>query len=172
MSAAPTELIIRVDAGPDTDDEELAELALRLRDDLGELDAATVRLARTGTPVPGAKSGDVVEWGTLVVSMVSSGALTALIKTADSWLARQRHGISLRVGEDELVVTLEPADTRRHCLRKTRVKPPPATELDRPPRQQRQRGRSPERQLQRRRVDDVRGKVARLTGGGIGRERV
>ena len=105
MSAAPTELIIRVYAGPDTDDEELAELALRLRDDLGELDAATVRLARTGTPVPGAKSGDVVEWGTLVVSMVSSGALTALIKTADSWLARQRHGISLRVGEDELVLT-------------------------------------------------------------------
>jgi len=55
--------------------------------------------------VPGAKSSDAVEWGTLVVSMVSSGALTALIKTADSWLARQRHGISLRVGEDELVLT-------------------------------------------------------------------
>src|SRR4029453_8170948 len=58
MGAAPTELVLRVDAGPGADDGELAELAFRLRDDLQQLDDLSVRLAPGESPEPGAKAGD------------------------------------------------------------------------------------------------------------------
>jgi hypothetical protein len=106
MGAAPIQLVVRLDAGPDADDEELAGLALRLRDDLQQLDEASVELAREGTPPPGAKSGDPVEWGTLIVSAVTSGALSAVLKTAQAWLARRRgSSLSVKIGDDELVLT-------------------------------------------------------------------
>ncbi len=106
MGAAPIQLVVRVDAGPNADQGELAELALRLRQDLDHLDDTSVQLLRGGTHPPGAKSGDVVEWGTLIVSAVTSGALSAVIKTAHTWLVRQRGGsLSVRIGGDELVLT-------------------------------------------------------------------
>jgi hypothetical protein len=104
--AAATQLVVRVDAGPDASDDELMELTLRLRDELRELDHASVELSRGGTAPAGAKSGDVVEWGTLVVSAVTSGALSAVLKTATAWIGRRRDtGISVRIGDDELVLT-------------------------------------------------------------------
>lgn len=106
MGAAPMQLIVRVDAGPDADDRERADLAFRLRDDLDHIDDASVELARGGELEPGAKTGDPVEWGTLMVSAVTSGALSAVLKTAHAWLLRQRGAaLSVRIGDDELVLT-------------------------------------------------------------------
>ena len=106
MAAAPTELVVRVDAGPQADDVELADLALELRHDLRELDGASVELARGGASEPGAKSADAVEWGTLIVSAVTSGALTAVLRTANAWVERRRgSGISVKIGDDELILT-------------------------------------------------------------------
>ena len=100
------QLIVRVDAGPDADDRERADLAFRLRDDLDHIDDASVELARGGELEPGAKTGDPVEWGTLMVSAVTSGALSAVLKTAHAWLLRQRGAaLSVRIGDDELVLT-------------------------------------------------------------------
>jgi hypothetical protein len=114
MGASPTQLIVRVDAGPGAEAEELADLALGLRADLDEVDEASVRLAREGAPPPGAKGGDVVEWGTLVVSLVSSGALTALVNTLNAWISRQRGDVTVRIGDDELVLSgASSADRRR-----------------------------------------------------------
>jgi Effector Associated Constant Component 1 len=117
MGAAPIQLVVRVDAGPDADDEELAGLALRLRDDLQQLDEASVELAREGTTPPGAKSGDPVEWGTLIVSAVTSGALSAVLKTAQAWLARRRgSSLSVKIGDDELVLTGASTDEQRRVI--------------------------------------------------------
>jgi len=106
MSDEPIELVVQVDAGPEADEEELAELSLSLRDDLAELDVESVRLARGGPAPPGAKSVDPLELGTLVVTVVSSGTLRALIDTANGWASRRRGGtLRVRIGEDELVLT-------------------------------------------------------------------
>jgi len=113
----PTEVVVRVDAGPDGDEEEIAELALRLRDELREVDgAASVRLARDAPAPPGAK-GAAVEWGTLLVGVVSSGALTALVTTASSWLGRQRGGsVRVRIGDDELELTGATSEEQRRLV--------------------------------------------------------
>jgi hypothetical protein len=117
VSVEPTQVVLRLDPGRDSDDEERAELALRLRDDLASLDLESVRLDRGGTPVAGAKSGDMVVWGTLLVSIVSSGALTALVNTVNAWIARQRGGsVSVKIGEDELVLTGASSDDQGRVI--------------------------------------------------------
>ena len=107
--ATPTQVVLQVDAGPDADEEELADLALRLRDDLEQTDVGPVQLSRGGTAPAGAKSVDPVEWGTLLVAIGSSPALMMLVRTANAWIARQRQGrIKVKIGEDELVLTGAP----------------------------------------------------------------
>jgi hypothetical protein len=117
MGAAPMQLIVRVDAGADADDREQAELAFLLRHDLDLLDETSVELARGGGREPGAKSGDPVEWGTLVVSAVTSGALSAVVKTAQAWVSRRRGtALSVRIGDDELTLTGASSDEQRRVI--------------------------------------------------------
>ena len=117
MGAAPMQLIVRVDAGPGADDRELADLAFLLRDDLDHIDDASVELARGGDHEPGAKSGDPVEWGTLMVSAVTSGALSAVLKTAHVWVSRRRGAsLSVRIGSDELVLSGASSDEQRRVI--------------------------------------------------------
>jgi hypothetical protein len=117
MSAEPTEVVLHLDPGVGADDEERAVLALRLREDLADLDVESVRLASGGEPGPGAKSGDAVAWGTLLVGIVSSGALTALVNTVNAWVARQRGGsVRVRIGEDELVLTGASSEDQRRVI--------------------------------------------------------
>jgi Effector Associated Constant Component 1 len=116
MSAA-TQVVLRVDAGPDADEEEVAELALRLRDDLEAVDVGSVQLSRSGPAPPGAKAVDPIEWGTLLVAIGSSPALMTLIRTADAWIARQRHGrVRVKIGEDELVLTGASSEDQRRLV--------------------------------------------------------
>lgn len=114
MGEAPVELTLRVDGGPDADPEENAELALRLRDELRETDAASVKLGR-GEEAPAGAKGDPLELGTLLVGVVSSGALTAVLTTANSWIARQKRGrVHVKIGDDELLLSGMPsADQQR-----------------------------------------------------------
>lgn len=117
MGAAPMQLIVRVDPGPDADDRERADLAFRLRDELDPIDDASVQLARGEAPEPGAKTGDPVEWGTLVVSAVTSGALSAVLKTAHVWVARRRGtSLSVKIGDDELVLSGASTDEQRRVI--------------------------------------------------------
>ena len=117
MSAAPTQVVLEVDGGPEADEEEVAELALRLRDDLEAHDVGSVQLSRRGTAPPGAKSVDPVEWGSLLVAIASSPALVALVHTANAWLARQRRGrVRIKIGEDELVLTGVSSEDQRRLI--------------------------------------------------------
>jgi len=115
ISADSLELVLDVDAGPGGDEQERAELGRRLRDELEHADVASVTAARLGELPAGAKSGDPFAWGTLAVTLVSSGALTAFIGAVNSWLGRQKHGsVRVRIGDDELVLTsAAPAEQRR-----------------------------------------------------------
>ena len=117
MSATPTQVVLELDAGPDADEEEVAELALRLRDDVEALDVGSVQLSRGGAAPPGAKSVDPVEWGRLLVEIASSPALLALIHTANAWVGRQRRGrVRVKIGEDELVLTGVSSDDQRRLI--------------------------------------------------------
>jgi hypothetical protein len=117
MSVTPTQVVLEVDAGPDADEQEVAELALRLRDELEAVDVGSVRLARGGTPPPGAKSVDPVEWGRLLVEVASSPALLALVNAATAWVARQRRGqVRVKIGEDELVLSGVSRDDQRRLV--------------------------------------------------------
>jgi hypothetical protein len=117
VGEAPIELVLRVDGGPDSDPEENAELALRLRDELRETDAASVKLGRGEDAPAGAKSGDPVELGTLLVGVVSSGALTAVLTTANSWIARQKRGrVHVKLGGDELLLSGMPSEDQQRLI--------------------------------------------------------
>ena len=116
MGEAQIELTLRVDAGPDADAEENAELALRLRDELRETDAESVKLAR-GEDAPAGAKGDPLEFGTLLVGVVSSGALTAVLTTANSWVARQKRGrVHVKIGDDELLLSGMPSEDQRRLI--------------------------------------------------------
>ena len=51
----------------------------------------------------------------LAVAVVSSGALTAVLTTANSWIARQKRGrVHVKIGDDELLLSGMPsADQQR-----------------------------------------------------------
>ncbi|MEX3103459.1 MULTISPECIES: hypothetical protein [unclassified Streptomyces] len=84
---------------PDSDDEELSSLSIQLRRSLTELDVADVRSASaTGTSRPGAKSGELVATGTIVITAASFVLRQALL-LADTWL-KNRPVRSIRVELD------------------------------------------------------------------------
>jgi hypothetical protein len=117
MSGVETQVTLDIEAGPGADQEELAELALRLREDLQEVELESVQLASGGERPTGAKSGDVMQWGTLVVGIASSGALTALITAVSTWIRRQpAASVRVKIGEDELELTGASSDDQRRMI--------------------------------------------------------
>ncbi len=107
MTDRETRLVLNIDAGPEADAEELAELTRQLREDLLHLDVETVDLAHAGEAPTGTKAVDPVTAGTLLVTLAASGGvLTTLINALQSWLTRhERRGVTLEIGGDKLDVT-------------------------------------------------------------------
>ncbi len=99
-------LVVHVTADPDADEQELAELTGRLREELLELDVDDVELVRGGEPPAGAKGLDVVQVGELLVSAVtSSHVLSAIVGVVQSWLARARQrSVKIEIDGDVLEV--------------------------------------------------------------------
>jgi hypothetical protein len=117
MSGMQTEVVLGIEAGPDADQEELAELALGLREELSAVDLESVELARGDERPSGAKTGDVMDWGTLVVGIASSGAMTALITAVSAWITRQRSAsVRVKIGDDELELTGGSSDDQRRMI--------------------------------------------------------
>jgi hypothetical protein len=88
MTAPVSTVTIQVGAGPHADDEELDELALRLRRELLELDVESVQLARGGEPPPGARAVGVLSIGTLIVTLAHApGLLVAVVDLVQAWLS-------------------------------------------------------------------------------------
>lgn len=109
-------VVVHVTADPGADEQELAELTGRLRDELLELDVDNVQFVQGGEPPPGAKGLDVVQVGELLVSVAtSSGALRAIVSVIQGWLSRARQrSVKIEIDGDLLEVGgLSSADQQR-----------------------------------------------------------
>lgn len=81
-------LRLKIDAGPEADDEELDRLTRRLRNEIeGELDVEKVDLVRTGAVEDGAKSIEAVLLGALVITMLP-GAINNLVDLVRNFSSR------------------------------------------------------------------------------------
>jgi hypothetical protein len=110
MMSNDTPLILNIESSPDDDVEKLSELTQQLREEIDELDVEKVDLIKSKEELPkGAKAGDVVAWGSLLVTLAASAVsvvLPALINTLQSWLTRHgRRSMTIVMGEDKLEVT-------------------------------------------------------------------
>ncbi|MFC8505066.1 hypothetical protein ACFU3J_29615 [Streptomyces sp. NPDC057411] len=119
---------------PEFGPEAAERLTRRLRAEIAALDVGSVR-SEPGGPAPdGAKSGDVVTLGALVVALSASGGVfTALIDTVRDWLGRSsaRHRVSVTIDGD--TIELERAtDAERSALVEAYVRRHTAPPADRP----------------------------------------
>lgn len=107
MAAGPAELSVNLQAGPDTDGEELAQLVRRLRAELLDLDVDAVRQPVRREAPGDAKGAGLLAAGELVVGLVASPAvLVSVIDTVRSWLGRNHaRRVKLTLGGDALEVS-------------------------------------------------------------------
>ena len=91
----------------DTEPEEVDELTIRLRRELLELEVERVETAPSGEPPAGSRAFEVLALGGLVVTLArDAGALKGVVRTLQSWLARdQRRSVKLELDGDALEVT-------------------------------------------------------------------
>ena len=119
MARAQVQLAAVVDAGPDSDAEELAELAQRLRGQLLELDVAAVEPATGGEAPAGAKGVELLAIGGLVVQFaMKSEILKSVVDATAAWLGRQQGGrsVKLTLDGDTLEVTGVSSDEQRRLV--------------------------------------------------------
>ena len=102
-----SELLAALDAGPDSDAEEVTELTGRLRSELLDLDVERVDAKVGGEAPEGAKGLELLELGGLVVRFVAdSGVLSSIANTTVAWLQRQRaRSVKLTLDGDTLELT-------------------------------------------------------------------
>jgi hypothetical protein len=102
---------------PDTDEDELLRLSGQLRRSIAELDVADVRTARTaGEAVPGAKSGELIATGTIVVT-AASFVLRQVLQLADTWLRnRPVRGIRVELPGRSIELGHASADERERLI--------------------------------------------------------
>jgi hypothetical protein len=82
-------LELRIDPGNGVDPQALAELTLQLRQELLQLDVATVELTSGGPPPEWAKGVDAAAAGSLVVGLAGpAGLLAKVVEAVQSWVAR------------------------------------------------------------------------------------
>jgi hypothetical protein len=100
-------LALRIDADPEADAAELAELAVDLREQLLELDIESADHVTVGQAPPGTRAGEILVAGALTVMLAQScGLLTALIETVQSWVSRSgERSVKLEIDGDVLEVT-------------------------------------------------------------------
>jgi len=105
------QLRVQVQGLPDSDDEERAELASRLRDEM--LQQGVEEVAHPEVPAPEGAKGTAIEWAELVVGL--AGTLGPLLAALRGWLGRHPEAaITLEI--DGYTITLDkasPADRER-----------------------------------------------------------
>jgi len=91
MHDQPRQVTLTIDAGAGSDPLELASLTRRLRDELLQLGVEDVALVRSDSVREGARAGDVIQWGMLLVELTPSSdtLLSALVAAVHLWLVRQ-----------------------------------------------------------------------------------
>lgn len=118
MSRNTTQLTVTLDAEPDTDAEDLERLTRQLRDELSDLDVQANFV--TGGPAPAnTKAGDVIEWGTLLLTLAASGGvITTLINAIQTWLTNRNQpaAVTVEMGGDKLQITGNPTDEQQRII--------------------------------------------------------
>ncbi|MEU5666638.1 hypothetical protein [Streptomyces longwoodensis] len=101
---------------PDTDEDELLQLSSQLRRSLLELDVEDARLARSaGDAPPGAKSGELIAAGAVVVTAVPF-ILRQVLQLADTWMQnRPVRGIKVEL-EDRTIELSDASAVERERL--------------------------------------------------------
>lgn len=107
MTGERSELAVDVLAGPGTDDQELAELAFRLRGELLDLDVEAVEPATAGQAPADSKGIELLTIGALIVRFVlRPDVLRAVVSGVRSWAGRQRAcSVKLTLDGDSLEIT-------------------------------------------------------------------
>jgi hypothetical protein len=105
------QLRVQVQGLPDSDDEERAELASRLREEMVEQGVEEVAHPEARAP-EGAKGG-ALEWAQLVVGL--AGSIGPLLAALRGWIGRHPEaGITLEIGGDKITLDkASPADRQR-----------------------------------------------------------
>ena len=103
-----TEVLVHVVGYPDSDEEERADLASRLRDEIREHGIDDV--SHPPAPPPPGSKGGAVEWAQLVITF--AGTLPPLVMAIQGWLGRHPDAaVTLEIGGDRLTLDeASPAD--------------------------------------------------------------
>jgi len=106
LVSEPLAIWLQVESDIGVDDEELAQLTMRLRRELLDLDVDAVEgVAGVAAPT-GAKGPTGESLGTLIVTLSNSAVLAALVGVLRSWVVRGRgRRITIRLGADSLTIT-------------------------------------------------------------------
>jgi len=107
MTGKHSELAIELLADPDTDDQELAELASRLRGELLDLDVEDVEPAAAGQAPVDAKGAELLAIGAMIVRFaLRPDVLRSVVAGVRSWAGRQRvRSVKLTLDGDSLEIT-------------------------------------------------------------------
>jgi Effector Associated Constant Component 1 len=108
-----TEIRLHIGGYPDSDAEERADLAWRLREEM--LGLGVDKVAHPSTqPPPGAKGG-AVEWAQLVVTL--AGSAPPLIMALQGWLGRHPSAaVTLEIDGDTLTLGEASPDEQRRLV--------------------------------------------------------
>lgn len=98
------QLRIHLESGEELEPDEVEADARRLREELLELDVETVGFAAGGQAPAGSKAIDLVQWGTLLVSLAKAGgAIPKVVDTVRAWLDRNSgYSATLELGDAKL----------------------------------------------------------------------
>ena len=119
MSGNNIQLTVTLAAEPDTDMEDLERLTRQLRDELSELDVQA-DLVTGGSAPANTKAGDVIEWGTLLLTLAASGGvITALINAILTWLTNRNQSatITIEIGGEKLQITGNPSPEQQQLVK-------------------------------------------------------
>ena len=87
---APIRLILQVEAGPQADPDQTDRLTRNLIRELRELHIQSIEPVRLDNPPPGAKAGEAIALGSVVVSVLPSIIETVILFLRDWSLSRLR----------------------------------------------------------------------------------
>jgi hypothetical protein len=118
VAGEQAQLAAVVDAGADSDAEELADLTRRLREQLLELDVDAVEPATGGEAPAGSKGVELLAIGGLVIQFaMQSEVLKSVVDATTAWLGRQQgRSVKLTLDGDTLEVTGVSSDEQRRLV--------------------------------------------------------
>ena len=104
MSGKKIQILLNLNAGAELDDEEKEHVTRQLRYELLGLAVNDVEFVKSGKTPTGAKAGDPVTLGALLITLAASGGvLPTIIGTIQSWLTRHnQRSISLEINGSKI----------------------------------------------------------------------